>query len=258
MSTAAIPVHIALVDMSATITDHELAEVAGALNEQLQADVAPAWNVRATIGAYPEPPTGTWRLELHETIELEGAAGFHSDDRGQPYAQVALADGHWTLSASHELIEMVIDPTGARLHTAAALSGWQGDTPRVRYLVEACDPCEEVHYEVGGVEVSDFILPSFYRSSPRGSLAAYSHTGAVAEPLQILDGGYISFEDPTSGDIWQRFVVKGKNVDRQLQPPAGRLLNLREFCDEHARDFKKNRKARKKPRGSGTSPNSGR
>lgn len=238
MSTAAIPVHIALVDMSGTIDAHDLAEVAGALNEQLQADVAPAWNVRATVGAYPKPPIGTWRLELHDTIEVEGAAGFHSDNRGQPFAQVALSDGHWTLSASHELIEMVIDPNGARLHTAAALSGWKGGASRVRYLVEACDPPEEIHYEVGGVEVSDFVLPSFYRSSPRGSLAAYSHTGAVTQPLEILDGGYISFEDPLSGAMWQRFVVNGKPVDRELQPPSGRLLNLREFCDQQARAYR--------------------
>jgi hypothetical protein len=238
MSTAAIPVHVALVDMSETIRPSELAEVAGALNEQLQADVAPAWKVAATVGAYPKAPTGTWRLELHQTIEVEGAAGFHSDERGQPYAKVALSDGNWSVTASHELIEMVVDPTGARLHTAAALSGWQGDTPRVRYLVEAADPCEEIHYEVGGVPVSDFILPSFYRSSPRGSLAGYSHTGAITKPLQILDGGYISFEDPLSGDMWQRFVVNGKNVDRELQPPSGRLLNLREFCDEHARAYR--------------------
>ncbi len=246
MSTAAIPVHVALVDMTGTIKADELARVAGALNEQLQADVAPAWKVQATVGVYPttetaagpQPPRGIWRLELHDTIEVAGAAGVHLDDRGQPYALVALADGNWTVTASHELIEMVVDPSGNRLHTAAALSGWQGDAPRVRYLVEAADPCEEVHYKVGGVTVSDFILPSFYRSSPRGSLAGYSHTGAVTEPLQILDGGYISFEDPTSGDMWQRFVVKGKVVDRQLQPPAGRLLGLREFCDEQARAFR--------------------
>lgn len=237
----ALPIHIALVDMSNTIDPSELAAVAGALNEQLQADVAPAWNVHATVGAYPEAPVGTWRVELHETIEEPGAAGFHSDERGQPYAMVALADGHWTVTTSHEVIEMAIDPRGMRLHTAAALEGWEGDTGRVRYLVEAADPCEEIHYNAGGFEVSDFILPHFYRSSPRGTLAGYSHTGAVQRPLEVLDGGYISFVDPTNGDIWQRFVVNGQVEDRQLQPPAGRLLNLREFCDAEARAHKQGR-----------------
>jgi len=238
MSTAAIPVHVALVDRTETIAPAELAEVAGALNEQVQADLAPAWKIAATVGAYPRAPHGTWRIELHETIEVEGAAGFHADKRGQPFAMVALSDGDWTVTASHELLEMLIDPFGSRLHTAAALSGWKGDSPRVKYLMEAGDPCEEIHYEVGGVPMSDFVLPSFYRSAPRGSLAGYSHTGSVTEPLQILDGGYISFLDPTTEAIWQRFVVNGKVVDKELEPPQGRLLNLREFCDEQARAYR--------------------
>jgi hypothetical protein len=238
MSTTAIPVHVALVDMSGTIAASELAEVAGALNEQVQADIAPAWKVVATVGAYPSAPSGTWRIELHESIEVEGAAGFHADKHGQPYAMVALSDGDWTVTASHELVEMLIDPFGSRLHTAAALSGWTGDSPRVKYLMEPGDPCEEIHYEVGGVPMSDFVLPSFYRSTPRGSLAAYSHTGSVTEPLQILDGGYISFLDPATETMWQRFVVEGKNVDKELEPPEGRILNLREFFDEQARAYR--------------------
>lgn len=238
MSTTAIPVHVAIVDASETIAPSELAEVAGALNEQVQADLAPAWKIAATVGAYPQPPQGTWRIELHETIEVEGAAGFHADQHGQPYAMVALSDGDWTVTASHELVEMLVDPFGSRLHTAAALSGWEGDSPRVKYLMEPGDPCEEIHYEVGGVPMSDFVLPSFYRSTPRGSLAAYSHTGSVTEPLQILDGGYISFLDPATEAMWQRFVVGGRNVDKELEPPEGRILNLREFFDEGARAYR--------------------
>jgi len=51
MSTAAIPVHVALVDDTGTIDAAQLAEVAGALNEQVQADVAPAWKLAASVGA---------------------------------------------------------------------------------------------------------------------------------------------------------------------------------------------------------------
>jgi hypothetical protein len=238
MSTTAIPVHVALVDMSGTIEASELAEVAGALNEQVQADIAPAWKVAATVGAYPSPPQGTWRMELRETIEEEDAAGFHSNNLGQPYAQIALSAGDWTVTASHELVEMLVDPFGSRLHTAAALKGWQGDSPRVWYLWEPGDPCEEIHYDVGGVPMSDFVLPAFYRSTPRGSLAAYSHTGAVTEPLQILEGGYISFIDPATETMWQRFVRDGEILDRELRPPEGRILNLREFFDQQARAYR--------------------
>lgn len=233
--SAAIPVHVALVDATGTIDPAELAEVAGALNEQVQADIAPAWKVAATVGAYPQAPTGTWRIELRETVELKGAAGFHSDDRGQPFAQVALSAGNWTVTASHELVEMLVDPFGSRVHGAAPPPGWEGGSKRVNYVMEPGDPCEEIEYPVGGVPMSDFVLPSYYRSTPRGPLAAYSHTGAVTEPLQILDGGYVSFLDPTTGEIWQRFVKDGQTEDVNLSLPEGRILNLREFCDEQAR-----------------------
>ena len=235
MSTAAIPVHVALVDMSGTISQHELAEVAGALNEQVQADLVPAWQLSATVGAYPEAPPGTWRIELHEQISDPGAAGYHEDAHGQPFAMVALSAGEWTVTASHELLETLGDPWGRRLHTAAAPDGWEGGSPRVRYLLELCDPPERVTYQVGGVSVSDFLLPAFYRSSRRGSLAGYSHTGAIQEPLQVLEGGYITFFDPESGHMWQRFVEDGetRDFDRgRWDPSRG---SLREWADAEAR-----------------------
>lgn len=242
MSTAAIPVHVALVDTTGTISSALLAEVAGALNEQIQADVAPVWKVAATVGAYPEAPTGTWRIELHQTIPEKGAAGIHLDENGQPYSLIALADGQWTVSASHELIEMLIDPFASRLHTAHLLADWAGPAApaRVRYLMEPCDPCEEVTYEVGGVPVSDFVSPSYYRSAA-GADAAYSHTGAVTQPLEILEGGYISFFDtnPASELIYQRFVKNGRNEDIAQGPDdqakrEATLLALRVLADRRA------------------------
>jgi len=238
MSTAAIPVHVALVDMSGKVSSTELAKVAGALNEQVQADVAPAWKLAATVGAYPESPAGTWRIELHETIPERGAAGIHLDEHGQPYSLIALADGEWTVSTSHELIEMLVDPFARRLHTAKLLDGWSGpEAPtRVRYLLEPCDPCERVTYEVGGVPVSDFVLPKFYRSSGTESGEGYSHLGSVSKPLEVLDGGYISFF--SASKLYQRFVEAGHTKDVAIEPeatgPEGSQLSLREIADRHA------------------------
>lgn len=213
MSTAAIPVHVALVDATGTVAASELAEVAGALNEQVQADFAPRWHVAATVGAYPAAPPGTWRIELVHSTGQAGALGFHADANHQPFAKVATDVGDWTVTASHELLEMLGDPWGNRLHGARALPGWTGTSPRVRYLVELCDPCEAITYQVGGVEVSDFLLPAFYRSSTHAT-PGYSHTGALTQPLQIADGGYISFIDPGDGHVWQRFVRDGQVSDR--------------------------------------------
>src|SRR5438128_10615493 len=104
MSTAAIPVHVALVDASGSVDAAELAGVAGALNEQVQADFAPMWKVAASVGAYPSAPPGTWRIELQDGIDQQGAAGYHADDHHQPYSKVDLTAGDWSVTASHELL----------------------------------------------------------------------------------------------------------------------------------------------------------
>jgi hypothetical protein len=237
MSTAAIPVHVALVDASGTIDHSELAEVAGALNEQVQADFTPVWKVAATVGAYPSAPAGTWRIELQEGIDQRGAAGYHADDHHQPYSKVDLTAGNWTVTASHELLEMLGDPWGSRLHTAAALPGWSGKSKRVRYLVELADPCEAFNYPVGGVPVSDFLLPVFYRSSKR-AVAGYSHTGSLTQPLEVADGGYITFLDPETGDVWQRFVEGGRTEDKNYGPQQLGAKSLREWADDRAREYR--------------------
>jgi hypothetical protein len=227
MSTAAMPVHVALVDATGTVPAADLAEVAGALNEQVQADFARAWHVVATVGAYPSAPPGTWRIELRKEIP-GGGFGFHADAHNQPFALVDVDAGQWTVTASHELLEMLGDPWGNRLHSAAALPGWAGASRRVRYLVELCDPCTSFTYEVAGVAVSDFLLPSFYRSSPRGT-HRYSHLGALTEPLQVGEGGYICFTDPADEHVWQRFVIDGEVQDKDwgVQPPATQMLRER-------------------------------
>jgi len=57
--------------------------------------------------------------------------------------------------------------------------------------------------------------PTDHGSSPRAT-AGYSHLGRLTEPLEIADGGYITFVDPANGDVWQRF--------RPGRPGAGQEL----------------------------------
>src|SRR5439155_6383524 len=98
--------------------------------------------------------------------QVQGAAGYHTDRNGQPYALVQFGQD-WSLTASHECLEMLADPFGSRLQAADLLDQAVGmglAPSRVRYLVEVCDPCEsaEFAYSVSGVLVSDFYTPSYF------------------------------------------------------------------------------------------------
>jgi hypothetical protein len=231
--SVAMPVHVALVDASGTIPAADLAEVAGALNQQVLADLAPAWHVAATVGAYPKAPPNTWKIELRKVIPGSGALGYHSDAHNQPFSLVDVDAGEWTVTASHELLEMLGDPWGNRLHGAKALPGWRGTSKRVRYLLELCDPCERFTYEIGGVPVSDFLLPSFYRSTARGT-NRYSFLGKLTSPLEVADGGYISFVDPADDHVWQRFVRNGQVQDKDWGVQELGAEMLRERSDRLA------------------------
>jgi len=47
--------------------------------------------------------------------DVKGAAGVHLDRNGQPFALVEYGQGWWSLTASHETLEMLADPWGNRL-----------------------------------------------------------------------------------------------------------------------------------------------
>ena len=67
---------------------------------------------------------------------------------------------------------------------------------RVKYLVEICDPCLACWYPVNGVPVADFYTPRYF-DPVRVEGVRYSFTGAVDRPREILEGGYLTFLDPT-------------------------------------------------------------
>jgi hypothetical protein len=99
-----------------------------------------------------------------------GEGGFHLDKHKQPYAKVIATpknDG-WTIAASHETLEMLLDPYGNRLQSSVEIeikaNKIVDGTGQYGYLVEACDPCEDdkFGYTINGVVVSDFITPHFY------------------------------------------------------------------------------------------------
>jgi hypothetical protein len=242
MSTA-IPVHVALVDDTHHIDPALLARVAGALNEQIQADFAPVWHVRASVGAYPADTVapGTWAIRIVARIDEPGALGYHTDVNGQPVSLVQTA-ADWPVTASHELVEMLADPFGNRMHAArlpAELEGRYKDfglahpASRVSYLLETGDPCEATTYPVGGIALSDFLHPAWYRTAHQPG-ARYSHAGGCTEPRQVAPGGYVSFAH--GPDWFQAF-----NTGRALEVKAlGRFADnahtsLRVWTDEAAR-----------------------
>ena len=112
---------VALIDQTGMVPVASLQQFAAALQQQTDDDLAPAWNVRADISvlsAHENIPAGTWPINI--VSSLNGGGGVHLDDQGQVYANVA-NDDQLSITMSHELLEMLVDPAGERFMTAPDL-----------------------------------------------------------------------------------------------------------------------------------------
>ena len=209
-----LTINLALVS---EIEDHDptdLARVGAALQRQATRDFAPVWDVRATVDVFPkleDVPVGYWPMMIVE--DVQGAAGIHLDKDGQPFALIEMSDS-WSLTASHEMLEMLADPFGNRLVPGPSIKRGQG---RVEYLVEVCDPSEsaEFGYTVNDMLVSDFYTPRFF-DPVHSSAIRYSFTDAIKRPRQVLRGGYLSWHDPKTDHWWQQTWFGSRKEYRDL------------------------------------------
>jgi hypothetical protein len=191
---------LALVAETNSIDSSELSRVSAALQKQASRDLSPIWDVSATVDAFQrleDVPIGYWPVLVQDDIGTD-AAGVHLDKDNQPFALVSSGDG-WAMTASHEVLEMLVDPFGNRLIAGDSPVEDQG---RVEFLVEVCDPSEaaEFGYSVNGVQLADFYTPHYF-DPVKADGVRYSFTTAITEPRQVLRGGYLSWHDPVS-DHW--------------------------------------------------------
>ena len=197
---------LALISESKQIPHGDVLKVSAALQKQASRDLAPIWDISATVDPFEkleDVPIGYWPIIVLDDIQTPGAAGIHMEKNGQPFALVSAASTieEWSLTASHEALEMLVDPFGNRL---VAGDSPKTDQSRVSFLVEVGDPSEaaDFAYSVNGVLVSDFYTPHFF-DPLKAPAVRYSFTGAITEPRTVLRGGYLSWEEPVSGHWWQ-------------------------------------------------------
>jgi hypothetical protein len=210
----------------------EIARVAAAIQKQVLRDFAPIWGVEATVdlfAALDEVPDGWWPLIVHD--DGGSSPGSHIANHGHPIAYVAHGPT-WSLTASHEALEMLSDPTGMKLVA--------GDSPtarpdRVEFLVEICDPCQDAAnaYLIDGVLVSDFYTPAYFEPlfSTGGT---YSFRGRLREPREVLPGGYLTWRSTTTGSWSQLRHEGGALALTDLGPSPAGATGLRAWVDERA------------------------
>lgn len=182
---------VALVDVNPRISAHAVRKTAAALQRQANEDLRPRWpGPRVNIVIKPASTAGSnpWELVIAKPLphvpgqdsSIGGVHGLSSTGEvsGAVFPNSAMP---WTISASHELLEMLEDPTGA--------------ATRDGYAFEICDPVQTAGYYLRGVLVSDFVAPGWFTGRggrpwdylgllhhPRRELAYAPDTSLTARP----------------------------------------------------------------------------
>ncbi len=199
---------IAVVELSNTLNFRDLLKACAAMQKQVTRDLVKYYpNANAIIqpfGALEDVPPSYWIVQIVDSLKYEGCSGYHTDENGQPVAFVK-ANENWTLTLSHEILEMLIDPYGNALRTC---SNPFSNGEKSHFLIEICDPSEAFFYRIDGVKVSDFYTPQYFdKEKIKGT--RYSFMGVIKKPLEVLKGGYISWINPKDNNWSQATFFKG-------------------------------------------------
>jgi hypothetical protein len=202
---AGATIKLALVSDVNELTITDLTRVAASLQKQVIRDLKPIWSIDATVEPFvslDRVPKDYWPIIVKRDIGTVKAAGMHIDKDGQPFALVTYEED-WTLTASHEMLDMLVDPFGNRF-----ILGPSPDPADhgaiVKLLTEICQPVEgkEHGYLIDGILVSDFVTPAVYDAID-GSGTKYSFQGHAKSPRKALKGGFMSWMVPET-KVWHQ------------------------------------------------------
>jgi hypothetical protein len=234
---AAIKVEV--INASTVLTDTQVKSALSALQTQVNRDFAPVWGTDAELnfvanGASPNPHS--WHLVILNDSDEAGTLGYHDTTAqglpiGKVFAGTDLKNGsEWTVTASHELLEMLADPD---VNLSVLVQKAANQT--LLYAYEVCDPCEPDNfgYEINGIRVSDFLYPTWFETFHRSGTVQFDHCKHINQPFQILEGGYINIYNVTSGGGWQEAIKDAERLQWNKRAPVGSRRERRKTHRTH-------------------------
>ena len=207
----------------------DLDALIAAMQAFVDQDVAPVWGTPAKLVKSSDFLAGKWATVFLDDADQPGALAYHDlTPDGLPLAKVFVKTtianrGLVSVSASHELVEMLVDPAINLLTT--------GPDPKLVYAYESADPVEELSYPVRGIPMTDFVYPSYFEAFHKPDSVQFDRLKKVSKPFQILSGGYqIIFKNGKWTQIYgsaakkKRFAREDRRGHRSEQRAQRRLM----------------------------------
>jgi hypothetical protein len=215
---------VAILNRSTVLSDADAEAMVPALQRQASEDFAGVWGIDAELSFLRTDQLtgweGKWNLVLADTSDEANALGYHDlTPDGLPLGKVfaksdALAGAQVSVTASHELLEMLLDP----------YINLTAQDPARGYFVayEACDAVEAdaIGYTLDGVLLSDFVTPEFFDpTAAQRPGERFSFRGNVSKPFELATGGYEIIWVPGQG--WTQNAAPAEGPQALDRPRVG-------------------------------------
>ena len=229
-------IEVSIINASDVVSDAECRALTDALQIQVSRDFAPAWRIDAKLTFVPKgqkPAPGTWWLSILDNTDRAEVLGHHdlTPDGlpiGKSFAGTDKRYGfEWTVTASHELLEMLANPD---VNLTVLVHADHGD--RKLYAYEVCDPSEDdgCAYSIDGIKVCNFVYPAYFQTFRAPGSTKFDHQGKLTAPIPaLLPGGYISAFDMTDTTGWQHQAAATGDAGRPARASvSGRVSSRRD------------------------------
>lgn len=182
------PVRIACINMATVDLGVPFDKLTATLQKCFDQHFLPVWGYPVKLYNTKKAKPTDWQFIYFDDADTAGALGYHAlTQQGQPVSKVfvktTLADKQLvSVTACHELFEMVIDPV-------ANLWAEAGDG--TEYAYEMSDPVEEDTFLVDGIEMSNFVYPTWFEPFKHPAGTRFDHLGLLKKPFSMTRGGYV-------------------------------------------------------------------
>ena len=226
------PQRIACIDRTKKLPlDVPFGKLTAALQKCYDRHFLPVWGFPVKLYNTKKAKKGEWQIQYVDTADDASTDGYHDlTKNGAPIAYVFMnsvleSREPVSLTASHELFEMAIDPIANMW--AEAKAGWE-------YSYEMCDPVEEDTFLVDGMEMSNFVYPAWFEPFKHPRKTKFDHLGLLKAPFTARKTGYVIYkrggrykEHWGSAAKKKRFLAEDRRGHRsEYRNPKGQRLRV--------------------------------
>lgn len=200
---------IAVINFS-SVPDREAQAAIRAINRQVTEDFQPIWGsgYMCRLHASPfaaaapsviqeDPVQAEAVIYLVDQPSVAGALGYHDLNNSEVPVGFVFTDlGDWTVTFSHEVLELIVDPTvnilvpGPDPRQPGDPNAW------LLHTYEVCDAVERTEYEIDRIAVSNFVTPSYFAEGNAPG-TRNDFLGVGVDSFGVTAGSHLGTIDPS-------------------------------------------------------------